>query len=97
VPKTLKGLHFEPALTSIVFFGPDPGVVRRMNPSLRKYVVGLPKVAWTRLLACASLYQSRAVPEFLPLPVQAFRTSTLRLIVDPDGKLVGLAGIGIVF
>src|SRR2546426_12575484 len=74
VPKDLKGLHLLPAATSIVFLGPGPGVVAKANASRRKYVVGLPIVASKRLFAAESLNQSRAAPEFFPLPMHALRT-----------------------
>jgi hypothetical protein len=84
VPNVWYGLHFAPAATSIVFLGPGLEVVAKANASRRKYVVGLPIVASKRLLATLSLNHSLAVPEFLPLPVQALRTYNLMLTVSPD-------------
>ena len=98
VPNVLYGLHFAPAATSIVFLGPGPGVVAKVNASRRKYVVGLPIVASKRLFAAESLNQSLAAPEFFPLPMHALRTYNLTLTVSPDWNVAPSTGVrGIVF
>ena len=64
--------------TSIVCFGPDPGVVAKANPLRRKrFLAVLPIIAPKPLLAWLSLNQSRAVPELCPPPKQVRRTDSV--------------------
>jgi len=72
-PNVLYGLHFAPAATSIVFFGPTPAVVANANTSRRKYVFEVPIDALKRLFADESSNHTRAAPAFFPLPEHALR------------------------
>src|SRR3990172_13257398 len=93
IPNSLYGLHLAPAATSTVLLGPGPGDKLKANPSTRYRVAGLPITASKRLLAAASLYQSRAVPEFFPLPVHALRTNALMLKLSPVRNVTPAEGV----
>src|SRR5438093_1922976 len=78
--------------TSSAVFGPDPGLTSRGRgtPDRRKKLVVAPSIVRaTRLLACASLNHSRAVPAACPPPEHVRRALSVICSSPPSGNATG--------